>query len=164
MSEPVIAETPRPEDKRSRTAARIERLAWLLDDSIRLPGGYRIGIDGFIGMVPIAGDALGMLASVYILLQGRALGATNPLMIRMFGNLLVDQMLGIIPFLGDFFDFTYKANRRNLGLLQDYLDNERETHRSSLLLLILFIILWVALSAAIMYVSYRAVLWLFQLF
>lgn len=164
MSEPATPATPRTTDKRTRTADRIERLAWLLDDSIRLPGGYRIGVDGFIGMVPVAGDALGMLASVYILLQGRALGATNPVMMRMFGNLLTDQMLGIIPFLGDFFDFTFKANRRNLGLLQDYLDNERKTHRSSLLLLILFVILWVALSAAIMYVSYKAVLWLFHLF
>jgi hypothetical protein len=75
MTEPRTSDLPQVDPGRARSAQRIERLAWVLDESIRLPGGYRVGLDGFVGMIPGAGDALGMIASAYILLQGRALGA-----------------------------------------------------------------------------------------
>jgi hypothetical protein len=164
MTEPRTGDLPQVDARRSRSAERIERLAWVMDESIRLPGGYRVGLDGFIGMIPGAGDALGMIASAYILLQGRALGATPPVMFRMFGNVMLELLVGLVPLLGDLFDFAFKANRRNVGLLEDYIEDERETHRASLFLLIAIFVLWIFACLLTMYLSYVVLRWLISLF
>ena len=164
MNQPQTGQLPQVDSKRARSAARIERMAWVLDESIRLPGGYRIGLDGFLGLIPGAGDALGMIASAYILLQGRALGATTPVMFRMFGNVLFELLVGLVPLLGDLFDFAFKANRRNVALLEDYIEDERETHRASLFLLVAIFVLWIFSCILTMYLSYLVLRWLIGLF
>ena len=164
MTEPRTSDLPQVDPGRARSARRIERLAWVLDESIRLPGGYRVGLDGFVGMIPGAGDALGMIASAYILLQGRALGATPPVMFRMFGNVLLELVVGLVPLVGDLFDFAFKANRRNVALLEDYIEDEGETHRASLFLLITIFVLWVFTCILTMYLSYVVLRWLISLF
>lgn len=105
------------------TAERLRRLrslAWLLDNSIPLPGGYRIGLDALIGLVPGVGDAAGALISAYIVNEARSLGAPRSVLLRMIGNVLLDTVFGSIPFAGDLFDAAYKANSRNLALLARY--------------------------------------------
>src|SRR5690606_5278179 len=59
---------------RRATEADLDRLAWLLDSSIRLPGGFRVGLDGLIGLIPGFGDALGALISLYLVRRASALG------------------------------------------------------------------------------------------
>lgn len=107
-------------------------LAWLLDNSIRLPGGYRIGIDGIIGLIPGVGDAVGGLLSLYILASARRLKVPRIVMVRMGLNILVDSIVGAIPIVGDIFDFVWKANTRNAMLLRAYeLDPENVTRKST---------------------------------
>ncbi len=96
----------------------LRRLAHLLDSSVRLPGGYRIGLDGFIGLVPVVGDVLGALISTWIVVQGARLGAPVPTLMRMMVNVLIELLVGVIPVLGDLFDFAWKANNRNVHLLE----------------------------------------------
>ena len=99
---------------------RVRSLAWLLENSIPLPGGLRIGIEPIIGLVPGIGDALGALLSVFILNEARMLGAPRSVLMRMSGNVMIDALFGAIPFLGDLFDAGFKANTRNLALLELY--------------------------------------------
>ncbi len=54
--------TARDRDNAERTR-RLRTLAWLMDNSIPLPGGLRIGVDAIIGLVPGIGDAIGALIS-----------------------------------------------------------------------------------------------------
>lgn len=96
----------------------IERLAWILDQAIRLPGGYRIGLDGLIGLVPGVGDALGMAASSYIVLVARRLGVPRRVLAKMIWNVALETVVGTIPLIGDLFDFAWKANTRNIDLLK----------------------------------------------
>src|SRR5262250_2039949 len=77
----------------SRTAqsdaiiARLNRLAWLLDSSVPIPGlKFRIGIDALIGLIPGIGDALGVLLSSYILREGARLGVPRSILVRMALN------------------------------------------------------------------------------
>lgn len=97
---------------------RLKRLARTLDSSIVLPGGYRIGLDGFIGLVPGVGDLVGAVLATYIIVESARLGASKWLLARMMLNVLVETAIGVIPVLGDLFDFAWKANNRNVALLE----------------------------------------------
>jgi len=107
-------------DDAAETEARLRRLAWLLDDSIRLPGGYRIGIDGLVGLIPGLGDAVGAMLSSYLVFEARRMGAPKSLVARMIGNVFIETVVGAVPVLGDLFDFVFKANARNVALLDRY--------------------------------------------
>lgn len=107
---------------------KLNRLAWLLDNSIRVPGTQiRFGLDGLIGLVPGIGDAAGAIVSSHILTQAAQLGAPKSLLMKMGVNIGIDAILGIIPGVGDLSDFVWKANHRNVLLLNEYLDKPRET-------------------------------------
>lgn len=110
---------------------RLRRLAWLLDNSIPLPGGYRIGLDGLIGLVPGIGDAAGALVSSYLVVEAGRLGASRALLLRMAFNVLLETVVGAIPFAGDLFDFAFKANQRNLRLLEQHARDPAGNARSN---------------------------------
>lgn len=113
------------ERQRRRDAIeRMDRLAWLLDDAIRIPVlNRRIGLDGLLGLLPVGGDALGALLSTRLLWEGWRLGAPRRLQSRMLANIGIDFAVGVIPVLGDLFDFYWKTNRRNEALLRDWLES-----------------------------------------
>ncbi|MDR4513872.1 DUF4112 domain-containing protein [Nitrosomonas sp.] len=108
---------------RSYSKEKLNRLAWLLDNSIRIPGtDIRFGLDGLIGLIPGFGDAIGAVISTHILNQAAQMGAPKSLLIRMGFNIGLDALLGIIPVIGDLTDFVFKANHRNVQLLNAYLE------------------------------------------
>ncbi|HAO25302.1 MULTISPECIES: DUF4112 domain-containing protein [unclassified Methylophaga] len=117
----------------------IERLSWFLDESIPLPGGYRIGLDGFIGLIPGIGDFIGGLLSSVIIYKAHQLGVPRMILGRMIINMVIDTVLGAIPVAGDVFDFVWKANKRNVVLLDDYQQQPKQVYRKSLIQNILFI-------------------------
>jgi hypothetical protein len=91
-----------------------------MDEAIRLPGGFRIGLDGIVGLIPGIGDAFGMLVSGYIVLAAAREGAPKRVLARMLANIGLESVVGLVPIIGDAFDFVYKANSRNLRLFEDY--------------------------------------------
>lgn len=120
----------RDEKRRQAILKQVNGLAWLLDNSIRLPFiNYRIGVDAVIGVVPGLGDVVGLLLSSYIVTQAMRLGVPRITLLRMIGNLAIETVLGMVPLLGDIFDATYKANARNVKLLNEVI--EQEAHRRS---------------------------------
>jgi hypothetical protein len=111
---------------------RLNWLAWLLDSSIRIPGTrFSIGLDFLIGLFPVLGDLSGVLLSSYILTEAARLGAPKALLVRMAFNIGVEGLIGSIPFVGDVFDAAWKANQRNVRLLNAWLDKPARTERSS---------------------------------
>lgn len=135
---------------------KLHRLAWILDASIPLPGGYRIGIDPIVGLVPGLGDTLGALLAAAIVNEARRVGAPTSVLLRMIGNVLVDALVGTIPVAGDIFDAGFKANLRNYALLSRMEADPVRTHRRSLLfvlgisaLLVLTVIVLVAVPILI---------------
>lgn len=114
-----------------RKREKLRALAWLLDSSIRLPGGFRIGVDALIGLVPFLGDAAGVLVSGYIVREAARLGVPRTVLLRMIGNVAIEGIIGLVPILGDVFDAAWKANQRNVKLLEQHLDDPAATTRSS---------------------------------
>jgi hypothetical protein len=107
-------------------------LAHLLDDGIRIPGvGIRFGLDAVIGLVPGLGDFAGAILSSYVVLLGARLGAPRSVILRMIGNVAVDTVGGAVPLLGDLFDVGWKANLRNVALLDRWIDQPGRTQAAS---------------------------------
>jgi hypothetical protein len=111
----------RPRSRQERIA-RIDALATLLDTAFVLPGAnLRFGFDALIGLIPGIGDAITTALSLYIVHEARQLGAPRHVITRMLANVLLDGFVGAIPLVGDAFDVLWRANRRNMRLLQDWL-------------------------------------------
>lgn len=114
-------ETGEARDSHAAGIRQVQGLAWLLDSSIRLPiVGWRIGLDGLIGLIPGVGDGIAGLMSSYILGQAVRMGTPWTVVARMTLNVVGDTLLGAVPVIGDLFDFVFKANQRNAQLLLDY--------------------------------------------
>ena len=128
-----IADSPL---SRTPEGRRLQRLSRLMDSAIALPGGYRIGWDGLIGLVPGIGDMVGLGVSAWIVLGAARMGAPKALLARMAGNVALESLVGVVPVLGDLFDFAFKANMRNMRLLERHaLEPQRLERRSRLWLL-----------------------------
>ncbi|HWA16380.1 MAG TPA: DUF4112 domain-containing protein [Gemmatimonadales bacterium] len=142
---------------------RYRRLATALDARFRIPGlGIRIGYDAILGLVPGAGDIItGILAS-YGLLAGYRLGAPASVLIRMLGNIALDILIGVIPVLGDFFDIGWKANLRNLALLDRWEADPRHVERRSAALLGGIVLTTLLLFAVIVYAIVRVLAFVFR--
>jgi len=101
---------------------RLERFSKLTDSSIRIPfTQFKVGVDAIIGLVPVIGDAIGVLLSSYVLFEAHRVGASKAIKLKMIVNIIIDFFGGLIPIFGDFFDAFFKANTRNTTLLKDYL-------------------------------------------
>jgi len=107
---------------RAERIARLDALASLLDTAILIPGtNVRFGLDAMIGLVPGVGDVVTTLLSLYIVKEARALGAPRRVILRMLANVALDGVLGAVPLAGDVFDVMWRANRRNMTLLRDWI-------------------------------------------
>jgi hypothetical protein len=137
----------------SQELKHIERLARLMDSQFRIPGtSFRFGLDGIIGLIPGAGDLSTFAVSSYMLYIMAKNGASGFVLARMVTNVLVDAIIGAIPFIGDIFDFAFRANTRNMRLMREYYQEGR--HRGSAwkvivpVLIVLFaviaVIIWLA--------------------
>ena len=145
--------------------ARLQRLAWLLDSSIPIPGtSFTVGLDALIGLFPFVGDLVGVLLSGYIIKEAAALGASKSVLARMTLNVAVEGLVGMVPLAGDLFDAAFKANQRNVRLLDAYLEQPARTRRVSRLF-----ILGIVLGLALLFVLLLALgvllaRWLWSLF
>lgn len=143
--------------KQLDSTRRARELARILDSAFRIPGTrFRFGLDPVLGLVPGLGDAVGGGLGLYLLFQAYRAGAPAIVMFRMFANIAADVIFGAVPLLGDLLDAGYRANLRNLALLERYLESPQQATRRSLvffvvlvsvLLLILTGAVWLAIAA-----------------
>src|SRR5215813_7314724 len=82
--------------------ARLEALAKLMDGAFIIPGTtIRFGVDGIIGLIPVAGDMIAGLVSTYLIWEAKQLGAPRWLVARMLANAFLDTTIGAVPVVGD---------------------------------------------------------------
>lgn len=97
----------------------LRKWATLLDAAFRVPGTtFRFGIDAIVGLIPGAGDIGTAFFSVMILLHAIRLKVPKVVIGRMLVNAGLDMLAGTVPIIGDLFDAGYKANLRNMALLE----------------------------------------------
>jgi Domain of unknown function (DUF4112) len=135
------------------TLQRVRQLGHLLDNAFVIPGtNRRIGIDPLLGLLPGGGDLAGVALSAYIVFEAARFGVPKASVLRMVVNLIADALLGTLPVLGDLLDFSWKANSRNLALLESHITAgtlQRKADRRFLLFLTLVLLGLVAFVGTI---------------
>ena len=109
-------------------AATVKRLRWLanfLDTAVRLPGGFRFGADTIIGLAPGVGDLATAGIACYFVYEGKRLGLPKRALAAMAGNVALDLILGVTPILGDLADTWFKANVRNLAIIEKHVGSQQ---------------------------------------
>jgi hypothetical protein len=96
---------------------RARILAKLLDSQFNV-AGVRFGLEGLLGVIPVAGDAIGAALGLYPVWLARKHKLGKAVTAKMAANLAVELAGGAIPWIGDLFDVAFKANLRNLKLLE----------------------------------------------
>jgi len=148
-------------DKVQTKQDKLNRLAWLMDSYFRIPGTQiRFGLDGLIGLIPGFGDALGAVISSHILTQAAQMGVPKSILLKMAFNIGFDAILGIVPVIGDVSDIVWKANQRNVQLLNDYLNQPEETVIHSRLFVGILGLLVFGLVAFIGLLGFLVIRWL----
>jgi hypothetical protein len=130
MSQPSIT---RPEPLRgeivneggpapSPTVAILDFVSYLMDRLVQVPGTkLRVGLNTPLMAVPILGDIVPSVVSFAILAVGLSHYRVPKIVAaRMVFNSLLDAGLGWIPVIGDLFDVWFKADTRNVRLLQQF--------------------------------------------
>ena len=120
-----------------------------MDRSIPLGGKFSIGLDGLLGLIPGFGDVVGGLVSSFIILQAQRAGIPKATLMRMVANVGIDAAVGSIPLLGDLFDFTFKANTRNLELYRAATRGAHDPKRDLGFLAVLVLILLAVIAIPI---------------
>ena len=96
-----------------------------MDDAFRVPGTeFRIGLDPILGILPVVGDGVATLFSLYVVAEAAVAGVPQRTLLRMLAVVAVDTVVGSVPVLGPVFDAAWKANRWNVRTLERHVGTE----------------------------------------
>lgn len=140
----------------------LERTVEILDDRFRIPGTrIRFGVDPLISLVPWLGDMVSFAISGLLVVVMVRHGASGMVTVKMIGNVLLDAAVGTIPVLGDLFDLSFRANRRNFRLLKEHYEEGK--HRGSARWVVYLVVLvFIALLGLLTVLFIFLLSWLFQ--
>jgi len=121
---------------------RLKLLSERLDELTKIPGtNQKIGIDAIIGVIPILGDFIGVVFSTYIMYSGIKMGVSSKVLTKMAANIAIEFIIGWIPIIGDVFDILWKANKRNVELIEDATAEKQVNEKLNYLIMASLIIL-----------------------
>jgi Domain of unknown function (DUF4112) len=132
---------------------RIGRVTNALDELVKVPGtDFRFGLDPIVGLIPVVGDAMAAVVGGWVIAEAAKFGIPRIVLLRMIVNLLVDLAIGLIPLIGDVFDFAIRSNARNIGLFRRHaLDPDASTRGEQAFFIGLFLLLlgliWLTVKA-----------------
>jgi hypothetical protein len=122
-----------PEDRQRRRSLEplFKWLALIMDEFLRFPGTkFRFGLDPIIGLLPGLGDTASAIISTFALIYAARCRLPKIVLARMALNILVNEVVGIVPGIGDAFSFWFKSNRRNYELLQRHIATPQRARKS----------------------------------
>jgi len=156
------------EARGQRDLARLRAITQLFDNAFVVPGTrWRFGVDALFGLIPGLGDIAGALVAVYALHVARGLRAPGAVQLHMLGNIALDALIGTVPIIGDLFDFVFKAQTRNLALLDAWLETphatERRSRRGVVLIPLAVLTVFILLTVLGVWMLYLAFNWLLGL-
>ena len=126
----------------------LRRIARTLDSAVPLPGtSFRFGLDPILGLIPGVGDRVSPLFTLGILFQARDLGVPRVVQLRMIFNVAIDVLTGFVPLIGDLFDFAWKANNRNMALLERHVYEEHTPSSGDWVFVVACVLLLLVITA-----------------
>jgi hypothetical protein len=160
----------RGDDERGRRSLNhLRAITQLFDQAFTVPGTkWRFGLDALFGLVPGLGDIAGALVAVYAMQVARQLNAPTAVRLHMLSNIALDALIGMVPIAGDLFDFAFKAQTRNLALLDAHFATPqkaaRRSRRGLVLIALATIVVFATLGALGLWLLYILFHWLGSLF
>jgi hypothetical protein len=139
---------------------QLRALSHTLDSKFEGPLGFRFGLDGLLGLIPGIGDLITASLSLYIISQAASLGVGSATLIRMALNVAIENIMDMIPFFGNVFDFYWKSNSKNIILIEKHLAHPaRETIKSRMVLaiIILFLLSLIIASAYVTFIIVKSI-------
>jgi len=126
VAQPAQAARPRSIEE---ALERAKKFARVMDRLLGIPGSeIGIGLDALIGaIIPVAGDAAGGVAGLYIVWQAMRARVPAIVVARMLLNLALDALIGVVPVVGDIADVFFQANTMNLKLMEKHAGGGRST-------------------------------------
>lgn len=147
--------------QQEKTLFLLNKTAELLDNRFRIPfTNMRFGVDSIIGLFPYVGDMAGFAISGLLLVIMARNGASGMVALKMAGNILLDSAVGVVPILGDLFDFRFKSNTRNVKLLQQHYTEGKHQGSAFWVIFVVFGALLLSLFVMI-YIVWKVLGWLF---
>jgi len=118
----ILSAAPLARDPAS-VRKRVEAMEHLLEGLVTIPGiNRKVGLDVILDFVPFAGDAIAAGMGGWMIWEARNIGMSKLQMARMAGNVGIDFLLGLIPWIGAIPDFFFRSNTRNLKIIKRHLD------------------------------------------
>lgn len=140
---------------------KVARLSKLMDKQFVVPGtNFRFGLDGILGLIPGVGDLSTFAVSCYLITLMAKNGASGYVLARMVLNVVIDTLIGSIPLVGDLFDFAFKANSKNIRLMQEHYIDGRH-HGGAWKVIVPIVIVLLLVVAGAIWLAWKAVSSLF---
>jgi hypothetical protein len=146
-----------PEEKRRRQGLEplFKGLAFIMDELVRVPGTkFRFGLDPLLGLIPGIGDTSSALVSALALIQAVRVGVPKILLARMSLNILINEIIGVVPVAGDAFSFWFKSNARNYEIIKNHRLGSSVPGRSDWLFVIGILVLLLLIVCAGIAISF----------
>lgn len=165
MSRPPIKNSsPNPLNK-SQTASlrRLRRISHLLDNAIPIPGTkYRIGLDPILGLIPGGGDVIGSIFAGYVVFKSAQMGVPQETLVQMAANIVFDTVAGTVPVAGDLFDVAWKANVKNIELLDAHLGSPEPGKKADWLFVAALLLGLMLIVGGVIFLSVMLFGWVFR--
>lgn len=143
--------------------SKLRRISRLLDNAITIPGTkISFGLDPILGLLPGGGDTLTGGIAAYIVVEAARMGIPREILGKMVGNILIDSFAGTIPVVGDLFDVGWKANVKNIELLEEHL-GVAESNPSDKLFIFGLIIVLALIVLGFAAITFFTVTWFWNL-
>lgn len=138
----------------------LRKISDVMDRHFKGPFGWRFGWDGLLGLVPFVGDLVTNAISFYVVLRAAQTGVAPSVILRMGLNILIENLVDVIPFFGNLFDFFWKANSKNMILVESYHSYPKRVRRNSRFVLTFTVALILAMVVATIALSFFVLRWL----
>ena len=131
----------------------LKKYAKLLDSQFTIPGTkFKFGIDPLLSFIPILGTFSGFITGFILIFSAHKKGVSGKVKALMLKNIFVDFLFGLIPIYGNIKDFFYKANQKNIGLIEEHLlEDKHQGSGVGLMLLYLLLVLGIFLGSILLF-------------
>lgn len=152
-----------PNQSHVASLRRIRRISHLLDNAIPIPGTkYRIGLDPILGLIPGGGDLISSIFAGYVVFKSAQMGVPRETLVQMAANIVFDTFAGTVPVAGDLLDVTWKANVKNIELLDAHLGSPEPGKKADWLFVAGLLLGLMLIVGGVIFLSVMLFGWLFQ--
>ncbi len=165
MSRSPIQNSSTNTSNKSQAASlrRLRQISHLLDNAIPIPGTkYRIGLDPILGLIPGGGDVIGSIFAGYVVFKSAQMGVPQETLVKMAANIVFDTVAGTVPVAGDLLDFAWKANVKNIELLDAHLGSPEQGKKADWLFVAALLLGLILIVGGVIFLSVMLFGWLFQ--